>query len=421
MAKFKTILKNRDFFLLWVGQIISQFGDRLTFMSLIGFAYSKGEQGSPTDIFKILFFTIIPVFVIGPVAGAYVDRWDRRKTMYACDFLRMGLVLLIPLFLFHYRSLPLAFLLVFLSFSVARFFLPAKLSIIPDLVDKKDLLIANSLVNITGMIAFIFGSGIGGLLVEKVGAENGFYLDGLSFFISGLMIFFISSRKGVSINLRKIGRFGGELVEAIKKSLVQEIREGFFYFLKTPDIRFTASILFTLASALGVVSVVSIVFVQDTLGSATKDLGFLIMFLGVGLFFGTLTYGRFGQRLSVYKAIFASLILSGIMLVAFAVGLSRYPDFRLAAVLALAFGFLTAPILIVSNTIIHKTSENSMRGKIFSSLELVMHLGFLLFMYISTILAERFSHVSILSAIGIVFCFVGIINFIFCRKMSWLD
>ena len=115
------------------------------------------------------------------------------------------------------------------------------------------------------------------------------------------------------------------------------------------------------------------------------------------------------------------MILSGIMLIAFAVGLSRYPDFRLAAVLALAFGFLTAPILIVSNTIIHRTSENSMRGKIFSSLELVMHLGFLLFMYISTILAERFSHVSILSAIGIVFCFVGIINFIFCRKMSWLD
>ena len=422
MSNFKGVLKNRDFFLLWLGQIISQLGDRLGFMALIGFAYSRSQQSTPYDIFKVLFFTIIPVFLVGPVAGAYVDRWDRRKTMYISDFLRMIMVMVIPIFLFHHRNMPIAFFLVFLLFATARFFLPAKLSIIPDLVKKEDLLIANSLVHITGMIAFVLGSGLGGILVEWVGAERGFYLDAISFFISGLLIFFISKRSGsLSINLRKFGREGRELVEAIRKSLIHEIKDGFSYFFKTRDIRFTAGILFILASALGVVSVISIVFVQNTLGSATKDLGLLIMFVGGGLFLGTICYGKFGQRVSGVKAIFISLILSGIVLMAFSFVLTRYPDFGLAAGMALLFGFVVAPILIISHTIIHKTSESAMRGKIFSSLELVMHLGFLIFMYVSTILAENFSHSVIIVGIGAIICLIGIINLIFCRRIPWLD
>jgi MFS family permease len=210
-------------------------------------------------------------------------------------------------------------------------------------------------------------------------------------------------------------------VEVIKKSVAQEIKEGTLYFLQKKDIRFTAGVLFVLASALGVVSVVSIVFVQNTLHSATKDLGLLIMFLGAGLFFGSLVYGRFGNRLSHYKIIFASLILSGIMLTLFALGLYHYPHFALAGLLAFLLGFLSAPIMIASNTIIHKSSESKMQGKVFSSLEVVMHLGFLLFMYLSTILAERFSHVLLLVTIGCIFSLLGSINLIANRKVPWLD
>ena len=418
MSKFTEVLKNRNFFLLWLGQIISQVGDRLGFMALIGFAYSKKAQGSPAEIFKILLFTIIPVFLIGPIAGAYVDRWDRRRTLYTCDILRMILVLIIPIFLFHIKNLGLAYPLIFLVFCLGRFFIPAKLAIVPDLVKKEDLLLANSLVNITGMIAFIVGSGISGLLVEWFGPEKGFYLDGISFFISAALIFFISVRSNASMNIIKIG---GEIVEVIKKSVIQEIKEGTEYFFTQKEIRFTAWILFVLSSALGVVSVVSIVFVQNTLHSATKDLGLLIMFLGSGLFAGTLVYGRFGQRFSHYKIIFISLFLTGGMLVLFALGLHKYPYFAPAAGLSFFLGFWVSPILIASNTIVHKASNNEMRGKIFSSMEIVMHLGFLLFMYLSSILAERFSHVLILVIIGCVFSALGIINLIYHRRIPWLD
>jgi DHA3 family macrolide efflux protein-like MFS transporter len=417
MSRFYEVLKNRNFFFLWLGQIISQLGDRLGQMSLIGFIYLRAP-GSTIEIAKILSFTIIPVFLIGPIAGVYVDRWDRRRTLYACDLVRAALVLIIPLFLFYKKVLLPIYFIIFIVFSISRFFVPAKLSIIPDLVQKKDYLIANSLIHITGMIAAILGFGISGVLVEWLGAKSGFYLDALSFLVSATLIFFIAKKPNVCMSLKKVGK---EIVEVIRKSVVQEIREGLLYFVKKKDIRFAAGIIFILWSALGSVYVVSIVFVQNTLHSATKDLGFLVMFLGIGLFLGSLFYGRFGQRLSHYKIIFISLVLSGFMLVVFALTLHRYPYFTAAAGLSLFLGILIAPIMIASNTIIHNVSDNDMMGKIFSSLEIVMHLGFLLFMLISSYLAERFSNLLILVVVGCFLTILGIVNLIMDRKVAWLN
>ncbi|MBM3246686.1 MAG: MFS transporter [Candidatus Omnitrophica bacterium] len=418
MSRFREVLKNRNFFFLWLGQIISQLGDRLGQMALIAFVYQRAP-GSAMEIAKILSFTIIPVFVIGPIAGVYVDRWDRRRTMYICDFLRASLVFAIPFFLYYARSLAPIYLLIFITFSIGRFFVPAKFSIIPDLVEKDDLLMANSLVNTTGMIAAILGFGISGVLIEWMGAKSGFYLDAFSFLVSGTLIFLIAkSSIAVAMNIKKVSR---EIVEVIKKSVFQELKEGVLYFIRNRSIRFTAGVIFILWSALGSVYVVLIVFVQQALHSATKDLGLLIMFLGMGLFLGSVIYGRFGQRLSHHKIIFSSLVFSGIMLVVFALTIARYPYFFVAAALSFILGIMVSPIMIASNTIVHNTSDNAMMGKIFSSLEIVMHLGFLLFMFISSLLAERFSHLLILIVVGVLFSILGLVNFIYHRKVPWLN
>lgn len=393
-------------------------GDRLGQMSLIAFVYAKAP-GSSIEIAKILSFTIIPVFLIGPVAGVYVDRWDRRRTMYICDFLRTILVLLIIWYLFRAKNLGAAYFTIFVLFCLGRFFVPAKLAIIPDLVEKKDLLMANSLVNITGMLAAILGFGISGILVEWLKARGGLYLDSLSFFVSAALIFFIS-KKSYS-NARCLREVGKDIVEVIKKSVIEEIKEGSLYLFKKRDLRFSIGIIFILWSALGAIYVVLIAFVQNNLHSATKDLGLLIMFLGTGLFLGALIYGKFGQRLSQYKTIFVSLIFSGIMLIIFALGISNYPYFYVAAALSLLIGIVISPIMIASNTIIHKVSDNDMMGKVFSSLEIVMHLGFLLFMFISSLLAEKFSNAAMLIAVGCLVIVVGLVNLTLNRKIPWLE
>ncbi|MDD2680476.1 MAG: MFS transporter [Candidatus Omnitrophica bacterium] len=418
MSRFREVLKNRNFFLLWLGQIISQLGDRLDQMALIAFVYLRAP-GSTLEIAKILSFTIIPVFLIGPIAGVYVDRWDRRRTMYTCDFLRAILVFTIPFFLFYAKNLIPIYVIIFFTFSIGRFFVPAKLSIVPDLVAKKDLLLANSLVNTTGMIAAVLGFGISGVVVEWLGAKSGFYLDAFSFLVSGTLIFLIANKlKSASLNLKGVSH---EIVELFRKSVFQEIKDGIFYFIKKRDIRFTAWVMFILWAVLGSVYVVVIAFVQKTLHSATKDLGLLVMFLGLGLFVGSLIYGRFGQRISHYKVIFISLVLSGVMLIIFALTIQNYPYFLVAAVLALALGIVISPIMIASNTIVHKASDNEMMGKVFSSLEIIMHLGFILFMFISSALAERFSQLLILVIVGSICSCLGLFNLIMNRRIRWLD
>ncbi|MFA5062921.1 MAG: MFS transporter [Candidatus Omnitrophota bacterium] len=418
MSHFREVFKNRNFFLLWLGQIISQLGDRLDQMALIAFVYWR-SPGSTMGIAKVLSFTIIPVFLIGPIAGVYIDRWNRRRTMYACDFLRAALVFTIPFFLFYTKNMALIYIIIFFTFSIGRFFVPAKLSIVPDLVEKKDLLLANSLVNTTGMIAAIAGFGVSGVVVEWLGAKSGFYLDALSFLVSGTLIFLISKKLKTSALNPKAG--GEGLVEVIRKSVFQEIKEGVLYFIQKKDIRFAAWVMFILWAALGSAYVVVIVFVQKTLHSATKDLGLLIMFLGIGLFVGSLIYGRFGHRISHYKMIFSALIFSGAMLIIFSLTIQYYPYLIVAEALAFVLGIVISPVMIASNTIIHKVSDNAMMGKVFSSLEIVMHLGFLLFMFISSFLAEKISHLSILVTVGCIVSLLGAVNLIINRKISWLD
>jgi predicted MFS family arabinose efflux permease len=268
------------------------------------------------------------------------------------------------------------------------------------------------------MIAAVLGFGISGMIVERLKAAGGFYLDSLSFLVSGTLIFLIAKKFSASMSLGKVSK---DIAEVIRKSVVQEIKEGMLYFVNHKDIRLTAGIMFFLWSALGAVYVVIIAFVQKTLHSATKDLGLLIMFLGIGLFVGSLIYGRFGQRISQYKVIFTSLALSGFMLIIFAVVLQNYPYFISAAALSLSLGIFISPIMIASNTIIHKVSDNAMMGKVFSSLEMVMHLAFLIFMFASSFLAERWGNFTILVIVGSLFSLLGLMNLVFRRRLPWLD
>lgn len=411
MARFREVLKNKNLFFLWLGQIISQLGDRLNQMALIGFIAQR-SPGKTLQLATLLSFTIFPVFIIGPIAGAYVDRWDRRKTMYLCDCLRGLLVLIIPFYLLNERiSLIPLYVVVFLLFSLGRFFVPAKLAILPEIVPPEQLLLANSLINTTGMIAATVGFGIGGIIVTVLDVKGGFYLDAVSFFISSLFIFLIRISATRKIGMRALGR---EIVEVIKKSIVSEMKDGIKYLLNQKQMRAVINTLFLIWAALGAVYVVLIVFVQETLKSLTLDLGLLVMFLGGGLFIGALLYGRLGKTTNCFRSIFFYLLLSGINLTGFAFILERWPYFPTAAVLSFIFGLSVAPIMTAVNTLTHGVITKEMLGKVFSSLEIVMHFAFLVFMFLGSGLAEHKSigRQGLLAGVGILFALIGSIGFL---------
>ncbi len=380
-------------------------------MALIAIVYNRAP-GSAFELAKLLSFTIIPSFIMSPIAGAFVDRWDRKKTMITCDILRGLIVLAIPVALLTLKSSFPIYTAVFLIFTVSCFFLPARLAIIPDLVSSEKLLAANSLFSVTAMIGAIGWFVVGGLLVEFCGVKGGLYLNSVIYFLSALAITFIA-RKKYSV---RSSSDAIKIKEVIKTSLIKEIKDGLGYLKNHRDVKFVFSVLFILMAGAGAAYAVVIVFIQQAMGSVTRDLSLLGLFLGGGFFLGSLLYGRVGHGLPKPKMIFACLILSGLAIFIFTALFKWTQSFKFASIMAIILGLAVAPIGISTNTLIHEVSVEHMRGRVFSSLGIVMNFALLIFMLIASRLAEYIDRSWILYSVSIFYVASGILGSILKKE-----
>ncbi len=408
MARVRELLKDKNFFLLWFAQIISNFGDRLNQMALIGLIYIR-TPGSTIELAKLLSFTILPVFIVGPIAGIYVDRWNRRATMIACDIIRGLLVLLIPLIIKYSTSMVPIYVIVFIIFSVTRFFVPSKLSIIPDIVHKDKLLLANSLSSTTMMIATIVSFGFSGIIVAAFGPQAGFFIDSASYFISAGLVFFLAVKLKENIESAEASV---KLTGIVRKTIIGDIKEGLVYLNSHKDIKMVANTMFLLMAGVGSIYIVIIVFVQEALRSSTQHLGLLVMFLGIGLFLGSIIYGKFGSKFSKRKVVNFGLLTAGLTIVLFTICLKFAPSFFMAGLLSIVLGIFSAPIIVSSNTLLHEVMHDEMRGRVFSSLEIITHAGFLLFMFLASVTADKIGRDWALMAIGILFSIIGLVKLV---------
>ncbi len=184
-VSFQEVLQNRNFSLLWIGQIISLLGDRAHQIALPILVYQM--TGSPLKVGMLYAVMGLAWVLLGPIAGALVDRGDRKWTMIIADLLRAGLVFLIPWA--ATINISLIYLLAFLVTTFSVFFNPARLSVVPDIVRPRELLTANSLYSISETMVDLVGYPLAGLLVTVAGAFLAFYLDALSFLFSAGLIF----------------------------------------------------------------------------------------------------------------------------------------------------------------------------------------------------------------------------------------
>ncbi len=403
MKGYLRLLKNPDFLLLWFSQVVSQFGDKLNQMALIAWVYSV-MPGSSFQMAKLIFFTVVPVFIIGPFAGTAVDKMDYRRTMYICDLLRGFLVFSIPFLILPKGFILGVYLMVFLSFSLTRLFVPAKMSIVPAIVEEEDLLPANSLLSLTGVVAAMFGLGLGGILVQRLGVSAGFYIDAGTFLFSAVAIYLIGTHyrpKEVSFTEEAIG-FWSVMYQGMRYvfggGIIRDMREGILYLIGEEKIRQLMGLSFFLWTLLGGVYATGIVFIQESLGSATEDLGMLVVFLGIGVLVGSLLFGRYARAVDRFLLLYSSLIAVCFFLFVFAVVMKFEfaHKFGWASFLIFFLGFSGSPLMMVSQTIVHETAVEEMFGRIFGIMEIIIHLAFVVAMFVSSFLAEFFCEGNIL-------------------------
>ncbi len=418
MARFREVLSNRNFLFLWLGQLVSNFGDRLNQMALVALVYQR-TPGNDVALAKLIAFTIIPVFIIGPIAGVWVDRLNRRNVMITADILRGALVFTIPFFIINKQIMPI-YLIIFLAFSISRFSIPSKLAIVPDLVAGDKLLMANTLQGTTHMMGNVVGLLVAGLIVniKYIGAIGGFYIDSATFFISAMLVATIVMKsaggtggKGYHVREDLIAT-GQALKSSLKRSVFREMKEGLMLLAKHRNMRFVVYVSTLLLAGIGAISCVIIVFIQSAFGTATKHIGFLGTYLVCGLFLGTILYGKLGQKIEKRKAINISFALTGAAIIAFSLIINCYPNIFLAGISIGLLGVMASPIMISMNTLTQETIPDDARGRIFSSLESVIHLAFLVFMFAAAYTAKFIDRFWIIFTVGAIFTICGVAGII---------
>ncbi|TAH50532.1 MAG: MFS transporter, partial [Chloroflexota bacterium] len=179
-------LKNRNIALLFGAHVISVGGDMILFVALPFWVFQLTGSAMATGIMFIAL--TIPQLIFSPIAGVFVDRWDRKRVMILSDLLRAAIVL--GYFVVNTaEQVWIIYLLAFMESSVSQFFRPASLALIPNLVDgEEELARANAAMGASFALAQLGGPAIGGVLVTMFGPHAAALFDAVSYLVSAALV-----------------------------------------------------------------------------------------------------------------------------------------------------------------------------------------------------------------------------------------
>ncbi len=355
-----TRLFNRNFFLLWQGQLISRIGNEAHYVALA--FWVKHATGSATLMGAFMMAATIPRVLLGPFAGAFTDRHSRRGIIVVADLICGLAVVSLAACLFTIPDetdflLWWMFIVTAVVATVGSFFGPAFSASIPDIVPQEKIAAANSANAASNQISGFIGLGAGGVLFRILGAPLLFLFDGLSYLLAGLF----SSFTTIPQNLPEKKSNFREAAEQVRLDVV----EGFRYVWRQPGMRS----LFLFAAALNFfftpVAVLMPFFVEDTLKSTSDWLGYMMAGMGVGSLIG---YGLAGWLKFSPKNRSRAMVLSIIAMSGFlgGTGLVTHPVQGL--VMLLLLGILNGYININLATILQTTTPSNIRGRVFGLL-----------------------------------------------------
>lgn len=341
-------LGHRNFRLFFCGQSLSLIGTWMTRLATSWLVYRL--TGSSFLLGVVTFAGQIPTFLLGPLAGVWADRWERRR------------VLLVTQFLAALQSLALAGLtlsgritvwevvcLSVLQGVINAFDMPARQSFLVQMVEgRADLSNAIALNSTMVNGARLLGPALAGIVIAAVGEGYCFLIDGLSYFavIASLLVMHVDA-------------------QAAKKSTASmfvQVKEGWTYVSTFAPVR-TVLILFAIVSFMGVpYTVLMPVFTTKIMHGGAHMLGFLMGAAGVGSIFAALSLAARKSVRGLYRVLPTVSAIFGGGLIAFS--LSR--TYWLSLVLMAVTGYGMMKAAAAANTVIQTIVEEDKRGRVMS-------------------------------------------------------
>lgn len=388
-ARAPRLLSNRRFQRLWLAQVFSATGDWLGLVAITALAARVGGASQGVAIGLVLSARIVPGFFLGPLAGMFADRWDRRRLMVCCDVGR-------ALVLFSLPFVDTVFGLVVASLCLEAFTMlwsPAKEASVPDIVPESQLTSANSLSLVAAYGTFPLGAGLYALLSKLAGWLEGLAwlerlrLDqaGLAFVVDGLTFLAAAAFIG-GITLPSNRRRRSSLSSGVRTGVaeaVRDVREGWEFIFINPVVR---SVNLGLATGLiggGMLVPLGPVFADEVLGAGDAGFGSLIMALGIGMAVGVGAVACL-QKFLPKETTFVVAVLAAGGCLGVATTMSTLGP---ATVAVAGLGVCAGAVYVVGFTLLHERSTAELRGRIFGALFLLVRFCVLLAFLIGPLLA----------------------------------
>ena len=389
--RFSVVLSNPGFLLLWMGQLLSQLADRIFIYVLMILAYSLTKSNLGVSIPMLSFG--IPSVLFGSLAGVYADKLDRKGIMVVSCILRGVLILLlVPLV---NKSIALIFLASLVIYSIAQFFAPAESSSIPELVDRKNLIVANSLFMVTWMGASMIGFGLGAPILGLLEEQGTFILSATFYFIASGLIFLVPLKYQASQE------------GATSWDVLKELKTGLDYIRKNVVVGYSLFKTFVATSTLAAISLLAISYAKEVLMIGEKNFGYLVISAGLGMFVGMTLLGRLSHYFRKTTIVGIGFLVSGGALFAIA----AISDIKLSLLLIFILGLCNVFINSSIQTILQSEVPQGVRGRVFGVQNMLINSAFTFPLIIFGGIADIWGTRSAIALLGAIMSMSGIIGF----------
>ncbi len=343
------IRDNRNFRLLWSGQIVSQLGDWFNVVALYALLFEL--TGSATAVAGMMVMQLLPVALVGPVSGVVVDRFDRRRIMIAADLLR-GAAVLGLLLVRSPETVWLAYVVTGVMVACSGFFEPARSATVPSIVPRAQLVAANAISTGTWSAMLAIGASLGGAVTVLLGRDAAFVINSLSFFASALFL----------LRMRVPARD-----HAARAALgLRGVMDGLSYMRRHRDVARIALIKGGWAVVGGALLLLTVFGDRIFRIGDSSDAGIGILFAarGIGAFTGSLVVSLIAARQgNLIRLIAPSYFVAGACYAALAI----VPNIWFAAVVVIAGHIFGSILWVSSNVLLQMQVPDEFRGRVFSA------------------------------------------------------
>jgi MFS family permease len=286
----RSLLRHRDFRHLWAAETVSQVGTQVTLLALPVVAVTVLDA-TPLQMGVLTALETAAFLLIGLPAGAWVDRWRRRRVLVTADLVRAAVLATLPLaYLLDALTLGQLFVVAAVTGTATVFFDVAYQSYLPALVDRDQLVDGNGKLEASRAVAQVAGPGLTGVLLRLVGAPLLIAVDAVSFLLSALFIGGI--RRADTVPDR-----------VARRPLRSEIAEGLSFVVRHPRLRRIVACTGTSNLFSAMTNALLVLFVIRSLGLSESTLGLVFSAGAVGGLVGAATAARFARLVGEGRAI----------------------------------------------------------------------------------------------------------------------